>query len=410
MLKLILHNVLKHKLLYSLIGIVVALLSFYVVIGLNSVFSISESLERAVAENMTGDLIIASPKAANIDIISRSGEREVVPLERWEEVLAFAKGRDYVAVAAPRLRVPAMLRSQDNYLPVILTGVDPGLEPDLLPMRKMDEGDWLSGAGQINLYYRHADYLSATVGDTLGATVTTKTGYGRFDTLRLVGNLDYADIDYYSEFAYHGFVDLGYLNSLLMNSSTVVSELHLRFGPGGDAGRFEKELRQALGADFRFILPRDSSRLVRGIYRLTRFIIFFVMAILFAMVYLCSSFIVNLSVESRSREIGIYQAMGVRGWKIGLLFSGEFLVVMAAFALAGGALAALVMRGLSVQGITASIVPLHLVFGRSVLHIQNGLRGYILSFVVLLLAFAGNAATALFRMGKLRPSDIGREL
>jgi ABC-type lipoprotein release transport system permease subunit len=409
-LKLVLHNVLKHKLLYSLIGIVVALLSFYIVIGLNSVISISESLERALAENMTGDLIIASPKAGNIDIISRSGERELVPLEGWREALAFARGRDYVAAAAPRLRVPAMLRSEDNYLPVVLTGIDPGLEGELLPRRKMDEGEWISGGGQINLYYRHADYLSASVGDTLGVTVTTKTGYARFDTLRLVGNLDYADIDYYSEFAYHGFVTLDYLNGLLMNESPLVSEIHVRLGPGGSPARLERDMRRAFGTNFRFILPRDSSRLVRGIYRLTRFIIFFVMAILFAMAYLCSSFIVNLSVESRSREIGIYQAMGVRPWKIGLLFSGEFLVVMAAFAFVGGALAALVMRGLSAQGITATIVPLHLVFGRSILYIRDGLRTYLLTFLVLLLAFAGNAATALFRMARLRPAEIGREL
>ena len=218
--KLILNNVLKHKLLYVLIGLVVALLAFYVVIGLNAVFSISESLERAIAENMTGDLIIASPEARGIDLISRSGERGLVPLENWRAILAFVRGRDYVADAAPRLRVPAMLRSESNYLSIVLTGVDPGLERGLLPRRSLDEGQWISGAGQINLYYRHADYLSARVGDVLGVTVTTRTGYSRFETLRLAGNLDYADIDYYSDFAYQGFVTLDYLNGLLMNDSS----------------------------------------------------------------------------------------------------------------------------------------------------------------------------------------------
>jgi cell division protein FtsX len=149
---------------------------------------------------------------------------------------------------------------------------------------------------------------------------------------------------------------------------------------------------------------------VQGIYRLTRFIAFSVMVLLFAMVYLCSSFIINLAIESRSREIGIYQAMGIKRWKIGLLFSGEFLVVMAAFALVGSALAAWVMRGLSTQGITASIIPLHLVFGRSVLYIRDSPRTYLLTFLIILLAFAGNAATALFRMGKLQVAEIGREL
>jgi ABC-type lipoprotein release transport system permease subunit len=408
--KLILSNVLKHRVLYGLVGLVVMLLAFYLVIGFNAVSSISESLEKAIAENMTGDLVIASAAAGNFDMISGSGERELYPLKDWQRLLAFARGRDYVAAAAPRLRVPAMLRSADNYLPVLLTGVDPGLEPELLPRRKLDDGGWISGAGQVNLYYRHADYLSAAVGDTLGVTVTTRTGYSRFETLRLVGNLDYTDIDYYSEFAYHAFVDLGSLNALLLNEAPLVSAIHVRFAPGGSPARLEKDLKLAFGSGLRFILPHESSRLVRGIYRLTRFIVFFVMAILFAMVYLCSSFIINLSIESRSREIGIYQAIGVRRWKIGLLFSGEFLVVMILFALAGSAFAAWIMRSLSSQGIQASIIPLHLVFGRSTLHILDSLRTYALTFLVLLLAFAGNAGTALFRMGKLEPSEIGREL
>ena len=232
-LKLILNNVLKHKVLYILIGLVVALLSFYVVIGLNTVFSVSSSLERAIAENMTGDLIIASPEATSIDLISRSRERGSCPWTDGGQALAF--------VARPAIRRrgrPPPSRARDaevpesNYLPIVLTGVDPARERGLLPRRKLDEGDWVSGPGQINLYYRHADLLSASVGDVLGVTVTTRTGYARFETLRLVGNLDYSDVDYYSEFAYGGFVTLDYLNGLLMSEAPLVSEIHVRLGPG----------------------------------------------------------------------------------------------------------------------------------------------------------------------------------
>ncbi len=203
---------------------------------------------------------------------------------------------------------------------------------------------------------------------------------------------------------------LDYLNGLLMSDAPLVSEIHVRLAPGGSPEQLERDLGSALGPGFRFILPRDSSRLVHGIYKLTGLIAFLVMAILFAMAYLCSSFIINLAIESRSREIGIYQAMGIRRWKIGILFSGEFLVVMAAFALVGSAAAAWVMRGLSSQGIAASIIPLHLVFGRSVLFIRDSPRAYLLTFLVILLAFAGNAAMALFRMGRLEIAEIGREL
>lgn len=410
MLKLIFKNVYKHKLLYLLIGIIVALLSFYLIIGMNSIYSISESLKKAISENMTGDVIIAPPQVKNLDVMTKSSEKELIPFDNWEAVLAFIRERKQVVNASPRLRVRGLVRSDYNNVSMILTGVDTASEKDLLPRRKLDDGVWIDGPNQINLYYRHADHLSASVGDTLGITLTTKSGYSRFDTAVLAGNFDYSDIDYYSEFAYYGFVTLDYLNSLLGTDRMTVSEIYVRLDHKKDVAALSKELYNRFGINYKMVLPQDSSKLVRGIYQLTHFIIYFVMVILLIMVFLCSSFIVNLSIETRRQEIGVYQAIGVYKWKIGLLFSGEFLIVMLFFGLLGALIALFVMQGVSVNGIKATIIPLHLVFGRSVLFIKNNLETYMITFLVLFLSFVGNVVNAVIQLGKLDPIEVMRDL
>ena len=74
MFKLILHNVYKHKFLFILIGIMVILLTFYLLIGLNTVFSVSESLVRALSDNLTGDVIITSSGTKRMDIMNTQEE------------------------------------------------------------------------------------------------------------------------------------------------------------------------------------------------------------------------------------------------------------------------------------------------------------------------------------------------
>ncbi len=193
MIKLIIHNVFKHKFLFILIGLMVILLCFYLILGMNIVFSVSESLRKAVAENMTGDIIVTSSKVKRLDVITKDGEKKIIPLENWQELLTFLRSREYVVNASPRLRVWGLVKSDFNEIPMIITGVDPTSEKDLLPKRKMDNGNWLSTTNEINLYYRHSDYLNVNTGATLGVGVQTIDGYFNFDLAKLVGVFDYED-------------------------------------------------------------------------------------------------------------------------------------------------------------------------------------------------------------------------
>lgn len=385
-------------------------LCFYLIVGMNAVFSISKSLKQAVADNMTGDLIITSKKATRIDIMTKDGEKNIIPLEKWQELLQFVQSQDYVDTAAPRLRIRGYLQSIYNILPIIITGVDPVSEPKLLPHRIMNDGQWLSKSNEINVYYRHSDYLNVNKNDTLGIMINTVDGYANFDTAKLVGILDYKDLDFYMEYSFFGFVELNYLNSLLMTKEKTVGELFINLKDKKAVNRLQKAIVGKFGDTYRFIEPENSASLINGIYKLTYFIVYFVAFLLLIMVYLCSSFLVSLSIETRRQEIGIYQALGVKKWRIGLLFGGEFLVVMFMFGLIGTLLGLYFMQGISQNGIEASIIPLRLIFGRPILFIQNHFESFLIVLLILLVAFIGNVVNAISRLSKLDPVEVMREL
>jgi len=376
---------------------------------MNTVFSVSTSLKRAMVENMTGDLIIVSSGVKRIDVITKDGEKKIIPLEDWESILNFVRSREEVVNASPRLRVWGRVKSELNEIPMIITGVDPSSEPELLPGRKLEVGRWIKATNEIMMYYRHADYLSITNNAELGITVQTVDGYINYDVVKLVGIIDYKELSCYTEFALYGFVSIDYLNMLLMEKEKTVGEILVRLKDENSLKKLEEAIEKQFPGRCRFILPENSANLVNGIYNLTFFMVFFVALLLMIMVYLCSSFLVNLSIETRRQEIGIYQALGVKKWRIGMLFGGEFLLTMIVAGLIGTSLGLYVMKGISSNGIEATIIPLRLVFGRSRLFIQNDPRTFIIIIVVLILAFLGSTLNAILKLTKFAPVEIMRE-
>lgn len=411
MLKLIFHNISKHILTNILIGILLLLLSFYMIIGLNVLFSISSSLKRATADNLTGDLIIAARSVKHLDILNKDGEKKIIPLPNWQKLYRFLQTNEWVAVASPRLRVWSMAWSSKNRLPLILTGVDPSSDPALLPARKMKWGKWETSSNQICMYYRHSDMMSMTTNNILDFTIALENGTTSSDHAVVTGVFDYKDMEIYTTLAMYGIVDLHYLNTLLLNTnSDIATELFVRMKDTSKISKLKKEIKSTFGNKYRFIQPQNSANLIKGIFTLTHFIIYAVAVILLLLVYLCSSFLINMVLESRRKEIGIYMAMGVRKWDIGKLFSGEFVVTAFVFGSIGIFLGSLVMNYLTSTGIEASIIPLLLVFGRKVLFIHYDWISILVVIVLLAITIISNTLSTVHKLNKIDPVDVMKDL
>jgi ABC-type lipoprotein release transport system permease subunit len=410
MIKLVFANVLKHKILFLLIGAVITLFTFYLILSMDTVFSVTKSLSGAVASNLSGDAVVIPGGEKRYDLLFKQGEKEFVFLDDSQSVLKYCAGLPYVDTATPRLRVRGFIQSDKNTMGMFLVGVNPGEALKLLPGRYVDDGRWLENAKEAVLYFRHADRLSVRVNDYLGIMVPTVDHYSNYKEATVVGTVDYRDVEVYSEVAYFVFIDIGYLNELIGNTENKAGEICVRFGKNGSIGRFNNDLHKRFGNLYRVISPSESSPIISGISLMTMFTAYAVSIILLLLVYLCSSFIITLSIETRRKEIGIYQAMGVKKWRIGVLFGGEFCIVMAAFGITGVLAAAAFMSSIAGTGIEASIFPLKLIFGTQKLIIHNSIAAIVITVGALFFSFLLNTATAILKLARLNPVEVMREL
>jgi ABC-type lipoprotein release transport system permease subunit len=411
MLKLIIYNLFKHKVIFGLIGGLVLLSTFYMVIGLNALFTVNDTLVKAVANNVAGDLIIIPAEVEHIDLIGMAGEKKINPLKNPEALGAFLKKNPRIRGVASRLRVRGIVRSERNIFPVMLIGVDPAGEPDLLPRRLLEKGRWLTGENEAILYYRHADRLSMELGEMIGINIQTLDGYMNFDTATLVGEVDYEDLDYYSEISFYTFLSINFVNRLIMSDQPIVGEVVVRLEPeSASALSVIESIKAEFGDIYHFVTPEHSSYLVESITRLIHFLVFFVAILLLFMVYLACNLLVNLSIETRRREIGIYMALGVSALRIALLFGGELFLIISIFSAAGILVGNEALKFFLDKGIEASIIPLQLIFGTRMVFIERFAGTYISIIVLLALVLVATIASAVYKLISCEPVDLVREL
>lgn len=410
MLRLIFSNIEKHKLLYFLMGVMFFVLAFYLLIGLNILSTIDKSLTKAVIDNMSGDLIIVPKEVKKIDLITKDGEKKLYRLENPDTVLAFLDRREDVIAAAPRVRIWGMLRTDRNLMPVILVGVDPAREKMLLPGRTMDEGDWLTGGPQVCLFYRHSDYLSASLGEQIAVNAVTEAGYQNMDVAELKGILTYNELDYYTDYALFGFIPLDFLHQLRQSSESFAGEIVVRLSESGKFKDVSEALESTFPGKYNFIPPHESSSLVFGVSTLSKFGILLVASVLVLMVLLCSGFLISISIESRRMEIGIYQAIGIRNSTIGLLMGGELLFVIFLFGFLGIFAGNLFIGESMKDGIQATIIPLNLILGRKLTPVVTSFSANLWVITLLVLVFCGNLLYSIRKLGQLNPIDVLREV
>lgn len=412
--RLILKNIYNHKFIYSLMGLLIVILNFYLIIGINVISTISESLRDAVTDNLSGHMILTSSKRLHYDIITKNQTNELFHLEPWQEMIAFLESKEYVATASPRMAVWGALLSDYNTLPVLLIGIDFEKEKELLPGRFIMEGNWINGLNDIMMYYRHSDRLNIDIhrekDRLVGLKLHTIENYERYETVNLTGTLDYRGLEYYTEFSLFCFLPLTTLNNFIRTPKFTVEDIFVRLKSKHFLPILRKQLKERWNDQFKIILPQNSAPLINGVYTIARFATFAIGFLLFLMVFFCSSFLIHINIDTRRKEIGIYRSIGVKKSRLGIMYCGEILFVTLFFGLMGIIMGNFVINSLANKGIDATIVPLNLIFGQSVLFIKHYIYSYIAVGGFLLISVIGNTLNAIIRLGNYNPVEILREL
>ncbi|MEJ5283685.1 MAG: FtsX-like permease family protein [Brevinematia bacterium] len=410
MIKLILSNIRKHIFLFSLLGIMIFIFTLYLVVAINILLSVKNSLENSAIQSLTSDVIIIPEKKKHIDIITMDGEKKVETLPSWQKLWNFLKSKDYVVSASPRLRKWAYIKSEHNDAYMILVGVDPESEKLLLPGRKLFAGLWLCNLSDAMMYYRHSDYLYLTQGEILGIGLQNLDGYINFDTVRLTGLLDYVNMEIYSEFALYCFVHLDFLNQLLGTTEPVASEIWVKLKDKSYKKTLIHEVEKEFGKQYKFIFPLASASLLSGISSITSIVIIGVLIVLLTLIYACGSFLIYLSIDSRLQEIGIYHAMGVKVHRIATLLGGEFMIVILTFSIMGVVSGNFLTSLMEKSGIEANIIPLQFIFGAQRLTIQGHSSTLLITLLIILMMIFSNILMIIRKLRQISSVEILREL
>jgi len=413
MLKLIINNIKSHLLPYALSASVTAFLTFYLVICFNTLLSITQSLRVAVSDNMSGHFVVVPQGQAGIEMIDTSAELKNTAIPEWKKLMDWLDAHDLVAAASPRITMNGNVRSRHNLVAVQIHGVDWTREALLLPGRTIEAGDEPSEDGNIAMYYRHADTLSADIDDPLGLVWFDSEGYRRFSPGVLRTRFEYDALSYYHEYAAAAFVPVNWLKNLMQSESgkTAINRIHIRLHNPEHAGKFKKEFTRKWGHLAAVLISaEDTSRLVRGIGMLTLVLALLVAGILIILALVSSAFAASLLLESRRVEIGVYQAIGVSQNRIAGLIAGEFFLASLAAALIGVVASFPVMNMISSTGIRATIAPLYLVFGRPLLTISSNPWTPVFTVLLLTITFMCTVGYAVIRLGKIQAVEVLRDI
>lgn len=142
-----------------------------------------EMMMRAAAESGTGHLqIVPRNWPLTRDMQLR--------LTHWRRILEAARKEHTVAIAAPHARIDALLAMGTRTAGIVMTGVDPEVEPALNRLvRNVVDGDYLTSGrnGRVAIGKRVAKRLNVAVDDELVVTCSGKGGEIRSALLTVCG-------------------------------------------------------------------------------------------------------------------------------------------------------------------------------------------------------------------------------
>ncbi len=227
-----------------------------------------------------------------------------------ETILAQAQQHPEVVAAAPRIQVEAMINSPTQIEPLILTGVDSVLEPQVTKLdKKIVEGRYLqtNSAMEIVLGRKLADELDVRLGEKVVVTTQLADGSLGPAAYRLVG-IYQTDNEIFDRTL--GFIDLTQAQTLLAMPERI-STLTLRLDHRDLSQQVADDLNQELtGTNYQAQSWQQIMPVLVQMIDVSQLMFYVVLVIVFLVVAIGVTNTLFMSVLERTREFGVMLAMG----------------------------------------------------------------------------------------------------
>jgi len=254
---------------------------------------------------------------------TRAGDRVLRDARR---VLERVRGVEGVGTAIPRVLVSGLLSTSAGSAPVALRGVDPALEAELAdPSEDLARGTFLGGERDDPLVVgaRIAGRLELELGDRVVLTASDPDGELVRALFHLTGVVETGTRELDESLAYTT-VDAARAAVGMEGMLTQVGVLTAEDGAAAAvAGRIRSALEPGSGPELEVLTWREAVPEMVGFVELDEAFGVIYMAVLLVVVLFSITNTFLMAVMERVRELGLLNALGLRGGGIGRLLLAE---------------------------------------------------------------------------------------
>jgi len=281
--------------------------------------------------------------------------------------------------------VPELETGSSSKVPLMIVGIDAERESQILKGLTLEWGKWPTRAGEILLFgdlyeQLHPSSFKEQKEQDLKLILYTSTleGYFNYDLVTVVGVVNPRDLQFFYGSSWVGFVDRSYATTLIEVPETTASEIIMK--------KLSWPHRWILSTE----LPRGYERVefwqMEDIPYTSRWFYWFLAMLLslliLGIVLATVSHNIRLLVVSRTKEIGVFLAMGASPlWVMGL-FIAELVLYGAYCGILGGILNGILIFSLNSIGIYAINAPMELFLGTGTFYFRISPLQYMVSFLV----------------------------
>jgi ABC-type lipoprotein release transport system permease subunit len=268
--------------------------------------------------------------------LKRAYRVPLLPLEYADVVVQAARAQPQVVAAAQRINTSGIVSSRKGAYPVIITGIEPAVEaPVSIQAEHIAVGRFLyaEDGDAVMIGQGLAHLLDVSIGDRVNLVGRRKNELMRQHTMTVVGIYDLGMAEAEKSAVFITLPEA----QLLYNMRDQVTEVAVTLQQVGQ--------EPAVVANLRAALPNhevDSWETLRPEMRQTLDVKSSVTTVFgFVVLLIASIGVLNLmlmAVFERTREMGVLEALGMRGWQVMLLFLIEGALIGAVGALLGCAL------------------------------------------------------------------------